>query len=90
MGLNLEGFDLRYISFEGRIIYTNPFEGARLADDDIAVAAMLEAMGAWVHRDGAAPYPLADACQDHMIGLAINESARTRRPVTVGTQPWAS
>ena len=36
--LNLEGVDLDHISFDGRVVYRNPFEGTRLSEDDIAVA----------------------------------------------------
>ncbi len=40
---DLEGFDLDHISFDGRVVYRNPFQGARLADDDVAVAALMAA-----------------------------------------------
>ena len=36
--LNLEGSDLDHISFDGRVVYRNPFVGARLSEDDIGVA----------------------------------------------------
>lgn len=45
--LNLEGFDLDHISFDGRIMYRNPYQGARLAEDDGSVATAVERMGAW-------------------------------------------
>ena len=41
--LNLEGFDLDHISFDGRVVYRNPFQGARLSEDDIGVASLLRA-----------------------------------------------
>jgi predicted dehydrogenase len=87
--LNLEGFDLDHISFEGQVVYRNPFQGARLAEDDISVATALERMGAWCHGTGEQPYPLADACQDHLISLAIEESARTGRTVSTTREAWA-
>jgi predicted dehydrogenase len=88
--LNLEGFDLDHISHDGAVIYRNPFQGARLADDDISVASLLEAMTRWCRGEGEQPYPLADACQDHLISLAIEESARTGAAVTTTREGWAS
>lgn len=87
--LNLEGVDLQHISFDGRVLYRNAFSGARLSEDDLAVADLLAAMGAWVRDEGPAPYPLAEGCQDHLIGLAIEESAVTEQPVTTAREPWA-
>jgi predicted dehydrogenase len=88
--LNLEGLDLDHISFDGRVVYRNPFRGARLSEDDIAVAALLERTGAWARGEGPEPYPLAEGLQDHLIGLAIGESAATGRDVTTTTEPWAA
>ncbi|WP_421742459.1 Gfo/Idh/MocA family protein [Cellulomonas sp.] len=86
---NLDGFDLEHLSLDGRVLYRNAFQGARLADDDIAVAALLDATGAWVRGDGPAPYPLADGCQDHLLGLAIEEAARTGETVRTAREAWA-
>ena len=88
--LNLEGLDLDHISFEGRVVYRNPFRGARLSEDDIAVATLLERTGAWARGEGPEPYPLAEGLQDHLIGLAIGASAATGRDVTTTTEPWAA
>jgi predicted dehydrogenase len=87
--LNLEGADLDHISFDGRVIFRNEFFGARFSEDDLAVAALLVAMGAWCRGDAPPPYPLADGCQDHLISLAISESARTGKPVTTTVEAWA-
>jgi len=86
---NLDGFDLEHLSHDGRVLYRNRFEGARLADDDIAVASLLDAMGAWVRGDGPPPYPLADGCQDHLLGLAIEEAGRTGATVRTAPEAWA-
>lgn len=87
--LDLEGVELDHISFEGRVLYRNPFPGARLSDDDVAVARLLEDTGRWARDEGPAPYPLAQGCQDHLLGLAIEEAARTQRPVTTQREAWA-
>ena len=55
----------------------------------LAVASLLETTGRWARGDGPEPYPLAEACQDHLLGLAIGESARTGADVRVTRQPWA-
>jgi hypothetical protein len=88
--LNLEGLDLKHISFDGRVLYRNPFAGSGMSDDDIAVADIMARTGAWARDEGAAPYPLAEACQDHLISLAIGESLRTGAPVVTTREPWAS
>lgn len=86
---NLDGWDTRHVSLDGRVLWRNPFEGARLADDDVAVACLLDRCAAWRRDEAPEPYPLADGCQDHLVGLAIEESARSGAPVTVPAQPWA-
>jgi predicted dehydrogenase len=88
--LNLEGADLDHISFDGTVVYRNPFFGARLSDEDIAIATVLARMGAWCRGAGDPPYPLADACQDHLISLAIEESVRTGQPMRTAPGPWAT
>jgi predicted dehydrogenase len=86
--LNLEGLDLKHISFDGGVVYTNPFAGSGMSDDDIAVAAITVAMGAWARGEGPSPYPLAYACEDHLIALAIEQSAREQRSVRTVREPW--
>jgi predicted dehydrogenase len=88
--LNLEGVDLQHINFDGRVVYRNSFAGARFSEDDLAVADLLAAMGDWCRGAGPEPYPLADACQDHLISLAINESAATGQTVTTTAEGWTT
>jgi hypothetical protein len=87
--LNLEGLDLKHISFDGDVVYRNPFTSSGMSDDDIAVAAIVEATGAWARGDAPPPYPLAQACQDHLIALAMEESCRTGADVAVAREAWA-
>ena len=87
--LNLEGNELDHVSLDGRVLYRNPLRGSRLSEDDIAVAAILEATGAWARGEGPPPYPLAQGLQDHAISLAIGESARTGQDVRVAKEAWA-
>ncbi|RYV51606.1 Gfo/Idh/MocA family protein [Pengzhenrongella frigida] len=85
---NLDGFDLDHLSVDGQVLYRNVFQGARLADDDLAVAALLAGTAAWV-AGGPAPYPLAQGCQDHLLGLAIGTAARTGVSVRTHVEAWA-
>lgn len=89
LDLNLEGFDLDHISHDGTVLFRNPFPGLRLSDEEIAIASILRACAAWVRGTGEPPYPLAQACQDHLVSLAIHESGRTGAPVTTAQEPWA-
>ncbi len=87
---DLEGFDLDTIALGTDVLYRNPFQGVRLSDEDIAIATVLDRMRDWVRGTVAPPYPLAQACQDHLLALAIIESAKTAQPVTVGREAWAT
>jgi predicted dehydrogenase len=58
-----------------------PARAPGLNDDEIATAATLEAMAAWVHGEGPAPYPLAEGIQDQVFALAIEEASNTGRTV---------
>ena len=89
MDMNLEGFFLDSIAVNGRAMYRNPYRPARLSDEDIAAATIVERMSMWVRGEGPPPYPLADGLQDHLLGLAIEESARLGRPVVTAVEPWA-
>jgi predicted dehydrogenase len=87
--LNLEGNELDHISFDGRVVYRNPFRGARFSEDDLAVALLLERTGAWARGEGPEPYPLAEGLQDHLLSVAIEESAASGREVRTGGEAWA-
>ena len=87
--LNLDGHDTEHFSFDGEVVYRNPFLGLRLMDEEIAIASILTATAAWAHDEGPEPYPLAQACQDHLISLAIERSAETGERVTTEIEPWA-
>ncbi len=86
--LNLDGHDTEHISFDGRVVYKNPFVGLRLMDEEIAIATLMVEMANWVGGEAGEPYPLAQASQDHMISLAIDQSVRTKKAVTTSFQPW--
>jgi predicted dehydrogenase len=90
LDLNLEGTEVRHITFDGRVVYRNEFTGAHFSEDDLAVVDLLCRTGAWVRGEGGAPYPLADGCQDHLLSLAIEESARTAASVTTAREEWAA
>ena len=89
IGMDFEGLDLTHLTLDGRVLFRNEFEGARLSDDDIGVAVLLDRMGAWVRGEGAAPYPLREGCQDHAVALAIEEALGAGARVSVPVQPWA-
>lgn len=84
---NLEGFHHTGITLGDEWLYRNPFVPARLSDDEIAVATCLARMGEWL-EGGPEVCSLADAAQDHYLGLCIDEAARTGQPVTTTGHVW--
>ncbi|MDA8439960.1 MAG: Gfo/Idh/MocA family oxidoreductase [Propionibacterium sp.] len=85
---DLGGYSLRGISLGDRWVYRNPFAGARLSDDEIAVATSMEHMGRYT-RGGPSFYGLADASQDHYLSLLLHQAAATGELVRTEPQPWA-
>jgi predicted dehydrogenase len=85
---NLGGFYLRGLSMGDKWVYRNPFPGARLSDDEIAVATCMELMGR--HAAGGPPfYGVADAAQDHYLSLCLHRAAESGEAVHATPQPWA-
>jgi predicted dehydrogenase len=76
------------ITHAGDVLFRSPFAGRRFNDDEVATAAMLRAMAAWVAGEGPPPYPLAEGAQDHRIALAIEQAADTGMTVTTTPEPW--
>ena len=87
--LDLEGYDSESLVLDGEELWRNPFVGLRLSDEEIAILTLLVATAAWARQSGPPPYPLAEACQDHALALAISQSVATHRPVHLPSPPWA-
>ena len=84
---NLEGYFHRGILAGSEWVYNNPFPSARLSDDEIAIASCLAKMHEYV-ENGTPFYSLAEAAQDHYIGMMIEQAQQTGEPVASTPQPW--
>jgi predicted dehydrogenase len=89
VGMDYQGLELTHLTFEGRVVWRNAFLGGRLTDDDLGVAVLLDRTGTWVRDGGEGPYPLREACQDHAVGMAIEQAVATGEAARVERQPWA-
>lgn len=76
------------ITAADRWLYRNPFGEARLSDDEIAVATVLERMGSYV-RGGESFYSFEEGCQDQYLALMLKRAMDTGKSVQTETQPWA-
>ena len=85
---DLEGSFLRRVWLGRNVYYENRFVPARLNDDELAVAEVMQRMAEFI-RTGLEFYGLADASHDHYLGLLIDEAARTGRVVRSAAVPWA-
>jgi hypothetical protein len=86
---NLEGFHLKGILCGDEYVYRNEFAPGRLADDEIAVADCLARMAGYA-AGGPDFYGLAEACQDHYLGLMMHRAVRSGETVVTESQIWAS
>lgn len=67
---SLDGFTLVNITAEGKVVYENPFKGARLSDEEIAIATCL--LNIKKYLDTRIPfYSLKDAALDSKIFLSV-------------------
>ena len=57
-------------------LYCNPFEDARLSDDEIAVATVLERKGEYVDG-GNSFYSFEEGCQDQYLIIILKEAMNT-------------
>jgi predicted dehydrogenase len=87
---DLDGYYLEGILCGDDYAFRNPYPYARLMDDEIAIAAAMEKMGAFARGEGAGPYAFAEAAQDQYLALAMSEAAATGEAITTTRQPWAS
>jgi predicted dehydrogenase len=88
--LNLDGFDTEHLSFDGKVVFKNPFVGFRFMDEEIAIAQLMVQMADWIKGSAEAPYPLSEGCQDQLVSLALDESIATGKSITTQKQVWAS
>lgn len=82
-----EGKFLRSYAFEAGVLYENPYRPARLADDELSIAALLDGMATYV-RGGAPVYSVAEACQDQYLQLEIRRAIDSGSTISTSTQPW--
>ena len=86
---DLEGADLDAVVWAGEVLFANPYRGGRLSDEELAIGLCLEATARWQAGDGPAPYPLADACQDALLGHLVHRAAERGSVERSGLEPWA-
>jgi predicted dehydrogenase len=84
-----EGLFLRGYGFEGGWAYVSPFRPARLADDELSIAAILARMLSHVREGAASPYEVAEAAQDQYLQLVVRRAAEAGTTVLAERQPWA-
>jgi hypothetical protein len=85
---NLEGYYHKGILAGSEWVYRNPFVPGKLTDDEIAIATCLTKMAAYA-GGGPSFYSLAEAAQDHYLGLMIHRAAQSGETVVADRQPWA-
>ncbi|MFX3635349.1 MAG: Gfo/Idh/MocA family protein [Candidatus Pristimantibacillus sp.] len=84
---NLEGYYHRGIIAGEEWVYRNPFQLARLSDDEIAIATALVKMGEYV-KGGPSFYSLAEASQDHYLALMMEQAINEGKEVVTSHQIW--
>ena len=84
---NLEGLGFAGITAGAEWIVRTEFPGARLSDDELAVATCLARMAEYV--DGAPGFcDLAEGVHDHYLGLMIEAAVESGAPVRVNGHLW--
>jgi len=84
---NFEGFDLKGVIGDGQWLYRNPYQGSRLADDEIAVATCLDNMAKYV-RGGEPFYGLDEASQDLYLSMLVDRAAACGGVIRSERQLW--
>lgn len=85
---NIEGYYVKGVLGGDEWVYINPFIPGKLSDDEIAVASCLAKMDSYI-KGGPEFYSLAEASQDHYLGMMITVAVTTGEKVVTSRQPWA-
>ena len=93
VGDDLRGAHLVGIHLGAEEVWRNHYAPARLSDDEIAVAAVLQGTGDAFRAGGGGadlPYSLADGCHDHDLGMLLETAGRQQpgRTLTTPSRPW--
>jgi predicted dehydrogenase len=86
---NHEGLFLRGYLLDGQWLTWNDHLPARLPDDELSIARLLDQMADHVLRGGPSPYDVAEAAQDQYLQLVVRRAAEAGAPVRAQRQPWA-
>lgn len=81
---DLYGYAIKSMSAGDEVVWTNPYPGARLMDDEIAIAVAMERMGT-----AAGPNSFAEAAQDQYLALLMAQAAESGETLKSQRQPWA-
>lgn len=84
---NLEGFSLQALELGGRRLWENPFPGARLSDDELAVASLMRNLRRHLQDGEALCYPLSEGLQDAYLSFCLDE-AKQSGTVKTAICPW--
>ncbi|MBQ7508705.1 MAG: Gfo/Idh/MocA family oxidoreductase [Spirochaetales bacterium] len=82
--------EVQDIVFEGRSLYTPPFGLCGLAQDETAMAIMMQGAAAYGKGNAPSPYPLEYALQDAYTGMLLLQAAETGKEVASGPCVWTS
>ncbi|MGT2427093.1 Gfo/Idh/MocA family oxidoreductase [Amnibacterium kyonggiense] len=85
---DLSGHHLRDVALGDAVLWRNPFDDARLSDDELAVATVLRSMARFA-RDGVPFYGVADAAEDQYLAELMHRAAAEGRTVTSTPQAWS-
>lgn len=85
---NFEDYYIKGVLGGDEWVYINPYIPGKLSEDEIAIATCLEKMDNYVNG-GPGFYSLAEASQDHYLGLMIKRALDTNTTVSTESQPWA-
>ena len=86
---NIQGWEHYGIMLNDTYIYKNPFEHARLNDDEIAVATCMYKMREYLET-GRELYSLKEACQDAYLGIMMGKALENAYvEIETETQVWA-
>ena len=84
---NIDGWSHMHITFAGKRIYDNPFQGMRINDDEIAITDMMVRMKKYVET-GEDFYSLREGLQDAYLNFCMEEALESGEKIKTEDQSW--